>query len=153
MTDENYDRLWKMRAIFDKPSDSYAKYYSLTKHSAVDEIIVLFKGRVIFKQYVPKKHKWFGIKIYKLCDSKGYTYSMTVYLGKDRKRATPFMTATHATVTGLTARIEHMRNKMLADGLGNRQRSYSSIFWTLQYSTAFSFSPLVVENDHTENSD
>jgi len=27
----------------------------------------------------------FGIIFYKLCDSKGYTYNMTVYLGKDRK--------------------------------------------------------------------
>jgi hypothetical protein len=31
-TDENYKRLWKMRAIIDKPNDSYAKNYSLTKH-------------------------------------------------------------------------------------------------------------------------
>jgi hypothetical protein len=32
-----------MRAIFDKLSDSCAKYYILTKHLALDEIIVLFK--------------------------------------------------------------------------------------------------------------
>ena len=70
-TDENYDWLWKKRAVFDKLSNSYAKYYSLTKHVAVDENIVPFRGRVIFKQYIPKKHQWFGIKLYKLCDSKG----------------------------------------------------------------------------------
>jgi len=33
---------------------------------------------------------------------------------------------------------------LLADGLGNGQRSCSSIFWTLPFSTALSFSPLVV---------
>jgi hypothetical protein len=70
-TDENYDRLWKMRTIFDKLNDAYAKYYSPIEYLAIDEIVVLFKGRVIFKQYIPVKHKWFGIKIYKLCDSKG----------------------------------------------------------------------------------
>jgi len=48
-TDENYDRLWEMRTIFDKLSDSYANYYSPTEGLAVGEIIVLFKGRVIFK--------------------------------------------------------------------------------------------------------
>jgi hypothetical protein len=37
-----------MRPISDKPNDPYAKYYSPTEHIAVDEIIVLFKGRVIF---------------------------------------------------------------------------------------------------------
>jgi hypothetical protein len=46
-----------MRDIFDKLSDLYAKYYSPTRHLAVDEIIVLFKGRVIFEQYIPKKHE------------------------------------------------------------------------------------------------
>jgi hypothetical protein len=69
---------------------------------------VLFKGRAIFKQYIPKKHKWFGIKFYKLYDSKEYTINMTTYLGKDRKWATPSMTATHATVTRLAARNEHV---------------------------------------------
>ena len=49
--DGNYDWLWKMGALFDNHSDSYTKYCSLTDHLAVDEIIVLFKGIVIFKQY------------------------------------------------------------------------------------------------------
>jgi hypothetical protein len=43
--------------LVDKLNDSYAKYYSLTKHLAVGEIIVLFKGRVIVKHYTSKKHK------------------------------------------------------------------------------------------------
>jgi len=60
---------WKMRAIFDKLIDSYAKCYHPTKHLEVDGIIVLFKDRIIFKQYIPKKHKQFGVKIYKLCAS------------------------------------------------------------------------------------
>jgi hypothetical protein len=113
-TDENYDRLWKMRTIFDKLNDAYTKYYSPTEHLATDEIIVLFKGRVVFKQYIPKKHKLFGIKIYKLCDSKGHTY-MSVYLERDRKCATASMTTTHATVTGLTTRIENFGHKFYMD--------------------------------------
>jgi hypothetical protein len=40
--------------------------YNPSEHLAVDEIIVKFKGSVIFRQYVPKKRKHFGIKIYKL---------------------------------------------------------------------------------------
>jgi len=41
---------------------THAKHCSPTEHLAVDEIIVLFKWRVIFKQYIPKKHKEFVIK-------------------------------------------------------------------------------------------
>ena len=59
---------------------------------------MLFKGSVVFKQYIPKKHKWFGMELYKPRDSKGYAYNMTVYLGKDRKHATPSMTVTCATL-------------------------------------------------------
>ena len=60
---------------------------------------------MIFKQYIPKKRKRFGIKIFKLCDSTGYTYFMKVYLGKDRQRTAQHVTATHATLTELTRKI------------------------------------------------
>jgi len=55
--DDNFDRLWKMRFIFNKFSDTYAKYYNPTEHSELDDIIGLFMGRVVFKQYIPKKHR------------------------------------------------------------------------------------------------
>jgi hypothetical protein len=38
--DEIYDRLWKMRTIFEKLNDAYAKYYSPTEHLEMDEVIV-----------------------------------------------------------------------------------------------------------------
>jgi hypothetical protein len=57
MRDENFYRLWKMITIVNKLSDSYSKYYSPTEHLAVDKIAVLFKGRVVFKQFIPKEHK------------------------------------------------------------------------------------------------
>jgi len=52
-----------MRTLFDRLSDSYTKYYSLTEHLAVYGIIVFFKVGVIFRQYIPKKHKQFGINL------------------------------------------------------------------------------------------
>jgi hypothetical protein len=112
---DNYDRLWKIRTIFDTLNDSYEKYYNPSEHLAVDEIIVKFKGRVIFRQYIPKKHKRFGIKIFKLCDAAGYTYDMKVYLGKDRTRADQDVTATHTTVRDLCRRIEGVGHKLYMD--------------------------------------
>jgi len=44
--------------------------------TGVDEVIVLFKERVIFKQYISKKHKHFGIDIYKLCSTTSSTYKI-----------------------------------------------------------------------------
>jgi len=73
---------------------------------AVDKVIVKFKGKVIFRQYIPKKRKPFGMKIYKLCDESRYTHDMRVYLGRDSHSTTDDMTATHATVRHLTSRVE-----------------------------------------------
>jgi len=93
---EEHDQLWKLRTVFDKLNEAYAKFYNPLEHLAVDEVTVKFRGRVIFRQYIPQKRKHFSIKLYKLCDESGYTYDMRVYLGTDSHSATDDMTATHA---------------------------------------------------------
>ena len=74
----------KKRDLFEILRMSFSKFYNPSEHLAVDEVIVKYKGRVVFKQYIPKKCKHFGIKMFKLCDPTGYTHDMNVYLGKDR---------------------------------------------------------------------
>jgi hypothetical protein len=76
---------WKLRTSFDTLTDSYAGFYSPSERLAVDEVIVLFKERVVSRHYIPKKHKHFGIEIYKLGDSAGYAYDKKAYLGRERK--------------------------------------------------------------------
>jgi hypothetical protein len=71
----------------------------------VDEVIVKFKGKVIFRQYIPKKHKRFGIKIYKLCGGFGYTFDMSFYLGKQKNSADADITPTHGTVLELVCKV------------------------------------------------
>jgi len=124
---EECDRLWKLRTVFDKLKDSYAKFYNPSEHLAVDEVIVSFKGRVIFRQYIPKKRKRFGIKIYKLCDESGYTYDMRVYLGRDSQSATDDMTATHAIVRLLTSRVEGVGHKLFMDNFFSSPRLFDDL--------------------------
>jgi hypothetical protein len=57
--DKNYDRPWKIRSLFDMLSDLYPKFYSPSEHLVGDKVTVLFRGRVILKQYIPKKQKMF----------------------------------------------------------------------------------------------
>ena len=71
--DRTDDRLWKIRDLFEITRTDFSKFYNPSEHLAVDEIIVKFKGRIVFKQYIPKKRKRFSIKLCKLCDSAGYT--------------------------------------------------------------------------------
>jgi hypothetical protein len=52
---------------------------------------------------------------------------MTVYLGKDRKCVTPSMTVTQANVTGLAARIEHVRHKLYNDNFFSSQALFDDL--------------------------
>ena len=54
-TDENFDRLWKIRDLFEILNATFSKFYIPSENLAIDQVIVSFKGRVILKQYVPKK--------------------------------------------------------------------------------------------------
>ncbi|GFW12656.1 piggyBac transposable element-derived protein 4 [Trichonephila clavipes] len=49
----------------------------------IDESLMIFKGRLGWKQYKPLKRSRFGIKSYMLCESKsGYVWSLIIYTGK-----------------------------------------------------------------------
>jgi len=54
-------------------------YSNKMKH---DQFSIFSLSREL-KQYTPKKHEHFGIKIYKIYNTASYTYSMNVYLGED----------------------------------------------------------------------
>jgi len=101
--------------------EAYVKFYNPSKHLAVDKVIIKFKGRVIFRQFIPKKRKRFSIKIYKLCDESEYMYDMRVYLGRDSHSATD-MTATHTTVRHLTCRVEGLGHKIFMDNFFSSPR-------------------------------
>ena len=89
--------------------------------------MVKFKVRLIFRQYIPKKRKRFGIKIYKLCDESGYTYDMRVYLGKDSDSATDDMIATHAPVRHLSSRVEGLGHKIFMDNFFSSPRLFDDL--------------------------
>jgi hypothetical protein len=47
--DSNYGRLQKIRILFGQLDDAYATFYNPSEHLSVDEVRVLFKGRVHFQ--------------------------------------------------------------------------------------------------------
>jgi hypothetical protein len=65
---------------------------------------------------MPKKHKHFGIKIFKLYDSTGYTFDMKVYLGKYRQCMAQHLIVTHQTVTELVRKLEGREHRLYMDG-------------------------------------
>jgi hypothetical protein len=60
--EENYDRLWKIYNVSEILNSAFAKSCNFGQNVATDEVIVMLKGTVIFRQYIPRKHLCFGIK-------------------------------------------------------------------------------------------
>ena len=76
------DRLHKVRPFIEMITERCRKVYYPGKNLSVDESLVLFKGRLHFKQYIKTKRARFGIKLYELTTSDGITLDLLVYCGK-----------------------------------------------------------------------
>ena len=67
-----------MEFLIDRFKTSYLPAESIS----VDEELLLWKGRLSFKQYIPSKRARFGIKLFSLCEDSGYLWNSFVYLGR-----------------------------------------------------------------------
>ena len=104
--EENFDRLYKVRALLSGVLENAQKAYEPSKNLSIDEGMIAFKGRLSFRQYMPAKPTKYGIKVWMAADSQnGYVNNFSVYLGKEAnvprvnglgydvvmKMATPFL--------------------------------------------------------------
>ena len=81
----------------------------------MDEMVVLYKGRVTFRKCVAINNEKFGIKTDKLCDLLCYTCDMIVYLGKQRQHVAAQITATHGTVLRVIRRDDGLSHEIFMD--------------------------------------
>ncbi|KAJ8352145.1 hypothetical protein SKAU_G00236210 [Synaphobranchus kaupii] len=77
-----YNPLFKVRPLLDQVSSNFSSEYYPHEQLSIDESMVSFRGRIFFRQYIPSKRHWFGIKNFVLTDaSTNYTYIWDVYTG------------------------------------------------------------------------
>ena len=62
------DRLSKLGSVLDDLKTKFSGAMYPYQNLVVDESLMLWKGRLHFKQYVPSKRSRFGIKLHILCD-------------------------------------------------------------------------------------
>lgn len=77
----NSDRMYKIEPLRLKLVDNFRNLYTVGSVVVVDESMVKFRGRLAFRTYNPAKSSPYGIKIYKLCSEKSYTWSYEIYSG------------------------------------------------------------------------
>ena len=80
--DADVDKLFKVRPLIDHLLKKFQEVYTPSQNISVDESLVKWKGRIHFKQYIPNKRARYGLKIFCLCETSGYTYRFCVYTGK-----------------------------------------------------------------------
>lgn len=83
---DGINRLYKISPFLDLLNTAFQSAYKPGKKVCIDESLVPFRGRIIFKQYIPNKRHRYGIKLFKLCAVGGYTSKVEIYAGKDTSR-------------------------------------------------------------------
>lgn len=78
------DRIYKIRDLIERVVKNYHETMEPGEYMAVDESMVPFRGRLIFKQYIPGKAHKYGVKLFKTCEVNGYTHDIDVYAGKSQ---------------------------------------------------------------------
>ena len=80
---DNGDKLALFSEIFNIFRDNCRKNYELSEYVTIDEMLRGFRGRVSFKQYMPKKPAKYGLKLFIICDAKtAYCWDALFYTGQ-----------------------------------------------------------------------
>ncbi|XP_041834127.1 piggyBac transposable element-derived protein 3-like [Melanotaenia boesemani] len=76
------DKLVKIRPVLDTLQKTFLSAVDPEECQSIDEMIIPFKGQLSIKQYIPKKPKPWGVKVWvRAGGSSGYVYRFEVYQG------------------------------------------------------------------------
>lgn len=85
------DRLHKINEVVEMLRTSFSNAFQPYQRLCIDESLLLYKGRLSFKQYIPSKRSRFGIKSFLLCDCKtGYIQDIIIYCGASTSVTTEY---------------------------------------------------------------
>lgn len=80
------DKLAPIREVFQQVNQNCKQNFSISHHTTIDDMLVAFRGKCPFWQYIPSKPAKYGIKIFAVSNAiMFYTANMGVYVGKQPK--------------------------------------------------------------------
>ena len=80
----NCDRLYKVRPLVQYLISKFKRVYIPEEHISIDEELRLWKGKRLFKQYIP-------LKMFCVCETTGYLWNSYVYLGNEPDAIATYM--------------------------------------------------------------
>lgn len=84
--DRTDHRMHKIDQVLHQILENFNKAFSPGKGLSLDEAMVLFRGRLLFRQYIKSKAHKYGIKLYELCTTDGFILNIIIYGGKGTVR-------------------------------------------------------------------
>lgn len=78
------DRLYKIRPVVSNLNRKFQSCINPYQNLCIDESVMPWKGRLVFKQYLPKKRHRFGVKLFIICDCEtGMVLGFIIYIGAE----------------------------------------------------------------------
>lgn len=114
-TADTDNRLHKLGNLISYLNDCFTKLYIPGEDVCIDETMVPWRGRLLFRQYIPSKRHKYGIKLYKLCLPHGYTHRLKVYAGKENEPVPCNSTASEKVVMELCKPILRTQRTLYTD--------------------------------------
>jgi len=84
------NRLNKIEPIVTYFNNKMTDIYEPSENLALDESMVLFRGRLVFRQYIKNKRHKYGIKLYMLTESGGLVHRIMIYSGQGNDTSDDF---------------------------------------------------------------
>ncbi|KAM7306084.1 piggyBac transposable element-derived protein 4-like [Ixodes scapularis] len=76
-------KLRKIWPVLSLMKERFKASYMPEENISIDESLMLYKGRLSWKQFLPLKRSRFGVKFYVLCEAaSGYIWDVVIYTGK-----------------------------------------------------------------------
>ncbi|KAJ8930477.1 hypothetical protein NQ314_016704 [Rhamnusium bicolor] len=75
--------IWDLRTIFSIMQRKFSENAVPGETLVVDESMDPFRGRLLFRQYISSKRHRYGLKIFKMCNTFGYTNRLSMYTGQN----------------------------------------------------------------------
>ena len=75
------DRLRKIRFLLNHRNNTTAEVYMPDKDLSLDKSMMLWRGRLVFHQYIRNKRYKYSVKFFELCTNDGFVLKTEIYSG------------------------------------------------------------------------
>jgi len=79
---QNISRIYKIEPVLNYFNNRMKEIYQPSKNLSLDESMVLWRGRLLFRQYIKNKRHKYGVKLYMLTEPIGLVQKILIYTGQ-----------------------------------------------------------------------